>query len=1227
MSLFLITFILFYLFILSSSVMIFCPVVGCTYQCSDSARFLCHVRSKHKATADLSVFDGVAQLSASLCRCPHCHHICMGANGLSKHRGQNGQCKKLSNSQQAARNSRQHQLSQNSSSNSSQQPHIQAPPEVENTEENEVASVDTDEVHMVEHRVSHNSALGFFSTGLYTVHRKWRKPLYLICARLMKEMMKETTPCVENATFAFLLLPGLLMESLLHHRGAPLILLKQFQGLVSDPSPEILSQAIINVAYEWLPSVMERHKSASKRSRSSPVGQASPEAIASIKRRLERLVRDRRLSAAMVELDKLQDVQSSTLDHSRIGTLPDPMNMSAFEEIIAELNPASDEYDLFTDEQKVAIEQSTALEVESIGLVSTVLKDLPIGSAAGSSGWTFGAIRAIFYDPEDGSAASYALLQAFCNRMLSGALYDGGWLRSRSVLIPKKDSSGWRPLSIGEAWYRFVGRVAMKLVGAQVGQELAPIQLGCGIKGGCEIAGRMAPLIVNSDSNVGIISLDIANAFGTIPRELIMRGILKYVPELSKWFAWAYGCGSLLLHSSGTRVGFNSTGCRQGDPLAGLCFCVGFQFPLQEIQEMVLQERHNVVNLSTISGVFAYMDDCNIFVDRRIMNRVAKKVCQILETYRMKVATHKSRFYFDPDLHEDCWPRSPFFEIAEDGLILMGAPTGHVDFCIEKAGLVVDRATSSLPAMQSISPWASWNLLRYCVTARVGYLARVLEPEASQGAFTRLDEAVDATILSCAGVSSTTPISEDCMRVALFLRSLPLALGGLGIARYSGLAGEKACLLSRQLVYEFIEQYHPEFTAGARLLWNPISLGHQDQHTINQFMCCPISGEMILASGEVELPASGSDPQLTLGQRMNSRKQTQLGSHFPVSSSNESSAAIANSKEAHPFEFTNARAVCQEMQAYRSRLLVEYLSSDGDRPAEAVWYRQSCFKGSGRWLSGPGGCFFGRFAFTSHSQYRAALRMRLLLSPAPLGVGASRAALCSCGEHIDVVSMPFHALDCSNSNWYHIHRHNNVRDVVYEFLQEHCKDATVFIEPPVENSPSVSALPFPQPPSTIRNWREQRNAERAGGTYRADIGVFTALRKCFIDVAVCNPAAATYRALESSAPNEALHAAVQSSLQHGGSGATAHREVGKRATYRHILGDGVDDIAIFVPFVVEATGQLGPAARAFLNLILANSPSPGAKSLLIAKIGAIIARNNALMAEAWAKKLPLPMVL
>ena len=92
------------------------------------------------------------------------------------------------------------------------------------------------------------------------------------------------------------------------------------------------------------------------------------------------------------------------------------------------------------------------------------------------------------------------------------------------------------------------------------------------------------------------------------------------------------------------------------------------------------------------------------------------------------------------------------------------------------------------------------------------------------------------------------------------------------------------------------------------------------------------------------------------------------------------------------------------------------------------------FKGSGCWLSGPGGAFYGRYSFRSPLEYTMSLRMRLLLPPASSDVCAPGPFLCSCGSTIDADESPFHCLDCSGSQFFNIHRHHAVRDTTIDLL-------------------------------------------------------------------------------------------------------------------------------------------------------------------------------------------------
>ena len=103
--------------------------------------------------------------------------------------------------------------------------------------------------------------------------------------------------------------------------------------------------------------------------------------------------------------------------------------------------------------------------------------------------------------------------------------------------------------------------------------------------------------------------------------------------------------------------------------------------------------------------------------------------------------------------------------------------------------------------------WSALPLIRQCVSARVGYLARVSKLATNLPAFLNFDSKIDAAILSIAGVTPREAVSSFWLRIPT-IRSLPLSLFGLGILRFAGLAGETACLLSREHAYDFFKQQY-----------------------------------------------------------------------------------------------------------------------------------------------------------------------------------------------------------------------------------------------------------------------------------------------------------------------------------------------------------------------------------------------------------------------------------
>ena len=517
----------------------------------------------------------------------------------------------------------------------------------------------------------------------------------------------------------------------------------------------------------------------------------------------------------MVLVDQLQPL---LVDISGPPNRP-ALSSSEVSDLIASLHPPASAADDFLPDQLAAVAASTAITV-SADDIPDLISNLPPGSAAGASGWTYALLQSLFKATTN-PLMTRRLSETFArlvNCILSGKHPSSLLLRVRSVLIPKS-SGGYRPLGIGDALYRLACRAALFQLGPGLGSLLAPLQLGIGISGGCEIGGRVGQLIMASPptSNLIITSTDLKNGFNELGRSRQLAGLMRFAPGLLRWFQWAYGRPTPLI-LDGQTVGHSSTGCRQGDPLSSLCFCVGIHGVLEEALGAMrsIIERH--LGCSPTGGLFAYIDDITFFYDGCLSSPIEAKLREIFAAHRIPLNMSKCYHLAHPSSELGLGTRS--FPTQFHGEPILGCPTGSSTFRQSFAADKVNAATSSLPALALLQPWSSWNLLRFCVSARIGYLARVLEPADTHSAFSLFDDRIDAAVFSLAGT-----VDPAERHLARWLRCLPLDLNCLGLSRFHGLAGDTACLLSRQATYDFLERHFPELLAGARILWTPIRPG------------------------------------------------------------------------------------------------------------------------------------------------------------------------------------------------------------------------------------------------------------------------------------------------------------------------------------------------------------------------------------------------------------------
>ena len=146
----------------------------------------------------------------------------------------------------------------------------------------------------------------------------------------------------------------------------------------------------------------------------------------------------------------------------------------------------------------------------------------------------------------------------------------------------KEERRVHRPIVVGEVLRRLTSKCFSTAVRAEVIRILIPLQVGVGVREGCEaIIHSVARILEREDLDPDSrwILLDFSNAFNSISRECMFEEIRSRIPSLSRWVESCYGAQPIL--HFGWHTVLSCCGVQQGDPLC-------FAFTLQPIIEKLL---------------------------------------------------------------------------------------------------------------------------------------------------------------------------------------------------------------------------------------------------------------------------------------------------------------------------------------------------------------------------------------------------------------------------------------------------------------------------------------------------------------------------------------------------------------------------------------------------------------------------------------------------------------
>jgi hypothetical protein len=177
-----------------------------------------------------------------------------------------------------------------------------------------------------------------------------------------------------------------------------------------------------------------------------------------------------------------------------------------------------------------------------------------------------------------------------------------------SRLTPlRKPDGGLCPIAVGDMIYRLATKAIIRHSNRR--DVLLPYQFGVGSKSGVEPVVRAVERALEGTLDRPYTHLfsprsTFSNAFNTVDRRDIAKGLRQYAPILYRAGRWAYGRTSSLVLGSpeGRHTITSAQGVRQGEPMGPLMFSLGIRSLLRDVASPLGPDRL----------ILAYLDDIYI---------------------------------------------------------------------------------------------------------------------------------------------------------------------------------------------------------------------------------------------------------------------------------------------------------------------------------------------------------------------------------------------------------------------------------------------------------------------------------------------------------------------------------------------------------------------------------------------------------------------------------------
>ena len=230
-----------------------------------------------------------------------------------------------------------------------------------------------------------------------------------------------------------------------------------------------------------------------------------------------------------------------------------------------------------------------------------------------------------------------------------------------------------RPIAVGEALRRLVGKCVCVVEKSKASDFFAPYQFGVACAAGAEkvIHGLRSCMDDHwTDENFTVLKIDMRNAYNLVSRQALLDECSIQLPELFPWASWCYGQHPALQHVLGTIS--SEVGVQQGDPLSPMFFCL----VLHKIVSAIVSDE----NCSSLLFHAWYQDDGVVAGPKHAVSRALAIIQEhgpplglFINAAKCKLFSLSDLSMFPPEMKRSSVPH----------LEILGAPIGDAFFVLK----------------------------------------------------------------------------------------------------------------------------------------------------------------------------------------------------------------------------------------------------------------------------------------------------------------------------------------------------------------------------------------------------------------------------------------------------------------------------------------------------------------------------------------------------------------